>query len=78
MKNSETDKYFKWAQLGLMRKNNFFMKTNNNRNFSTLISKFNTGNWELKELNPLFVTGFVDAEGSFMIIIKKSKTNKIG
>lgn len=57
------------------------MKINiNNRNFTTLLSNnnLNVENWDLKELNPFFVTGFVDAEGCFMIIVKKSKTNKIG
>jgi hypothetical protein len=57
------------------------MKTNiNNKNLTTLTfnNNLNIQNWELKGLNPFFITGFVDAEGSFMIIVKKSKTNKIG
>ena len=47
-----------------------FMKINNNN--------LDIRNYNSKELNPFFITGFVDAEGSFMITIKKSKTNKIG
>lgn len=31
-----------------------------------------------QRLDPFFVTGFVDAEGCFMIRLIKSKTNKIG
>lgn len=47
----------------------------NTSNFSTLIDK---GKNILATLNPWFVTGFVDAEGSFYMSIFKSKTAAIG
>ena len=51
--------------------------------YSTLIlsssndksTKFNPKN---QKLNPNFLTGFIDAEGSFIVVIRKEPRNKTG
>jgi hypothetical protein len=50
----------------------FPKKTLNKKFYSTISVGRNL------ELNPFFVSGFTDAEGSFTISVIKSKENKIG
>ena len=38
----------------------------------------NIGVYNKNKLNPYFITGFADAEGSFMIIVRKEARNKTG
>ena len=38
----------------------------------------NIKNLQIKAINPWYLTGFVDAEGSFLILIRKNKNLKIG
>src|SRR5579871_6623920 len=54
---------------------NFFVK---NLNKKQKIAISNLSPAPLNILNPYFVTGFTDAEGSFMITIDKSNRTKIG
>ena len=49
---------------------------NNNRQYSQLINKSN--NSSKVDLDPYYVTGFVDAEGSFIIQIIKSPNYRLG
>lgn len=38
----------------------------------------NIGVYNKNKLNPNFITGFIDAEGSFIIIVRKEARNKTG
>ena len=53
---------------------------NNKRLFSTLSNNVHNYNTSLvsSSLNPWFITGFSDAEGSFVVSIYKNKNSKLG
>lgn len=59
-----------------------FLSKANQKKDSSSPNFVSTQNEELKlktiKLNPWFITGFIDAEGSFSVIIDKNKTRKLG
>ena len=61
--------------IGKVVRNSNSLKVNSRRNYSTLKNKIDE---RLAQVDPWFITGFTDAEGSFQIILRediRQKTN---